>query len=83
VKEEGGLPDTPGAELPSQEVHLLQQYADTLLQVGPRACAYQLKTPLAARSSCGTCGPARKGVAKRQPTGVVGRLRQLAALDVR
>lgn len=32
VKEEDALPGTPGADLPLQEVHLLQQYADTLLQ---------------------------------------------------
>ena len=32
VKEERALPPAPGAELPPQDVHLLQQYADALLQ---------------------------------------------------
>jgi len=61
VKEEGGLPDTPGAELPSQEVHLLQQYADTLLQARPRACARQPRTLPAASCSWGSHAWGQRG----------------------
>ena len=32
MKDERALPPAPGADLPPQDVHLLQQYADALLQ---------------------------------------------------
>ncbi|KAK9821137.1 hypothetical protein WJX81_006664 [Elliptochloris bilobata] len=54
VKEESAMPAAPGAELPLQDVHVLQQYADALLQGVPA----EEPGKAAARSSAAMPAPA-------------------------